>query len=150
MNKTNYANNGSDDLATGTFYLNGTGATWHSTKGYAFTAVTDITITVTATKAFKKGSKITFSMDTYYNKASNAPMKGFNLTAAEGKATSSTTGLSVTSFTLSNSSATKSVDYTLQNDVSAGSTVKLILTQTGKAGSGQGYINNIKAKFTAK
>lgn len=149
-NKTNYANNGSDDLATGTFYLNGTGATWHSTKGYAFTAVTDITITVTATKALKKGSKITFSMDTYYNKASNAPMKGFNLTAAEGKATSSTTGLSVTSFTLSNSSATKSVDYTLQNDVSAGSTVKLILTQTGNAGSGQGYINNIKAKFTAK
>lgn len=149
-NKTNYANNGSDDLATGTFYLNGTGATWHSTKGYAFTAVTDITITVTATKALKKGSKITFSMDTYYNKASNAPMTGFNLTAAEGKATSSTTGLSVTSFTLSNSSATKSVDYTLQNDVSAGSTVKLILTQTGKAGSGQGYINNIKAKFTAK
>lgn len=149
-NKTNYANNGSDDLATGTFYLNGTGATWHSTKGYAFTAVTDITITVTATKALKKGSKITFSMDTYYNKASNAPMTGFNLTAAEGKATSSTTGLSVTSFTLSNSSATKSVDYTLQNDVSAGSTVKLILTQTGKVGSGQGYINNIKAKFTAK
>lgn len=149
-NKTNYANNGSDDLATGTFYLNGTGSTWNTSKGYAFTAVTDITITVTATKALKKGSKITFSMDTYYNKASNAPMKGFNLTAAEGKATASTTGLSVTSFSLSTSSATKSVDYTLQNDVSAGSTVKLILTQTGMAGAGQGYIDNIKAEYTAE
>lgn len=148
-NKTNYDNNGSKDLATGTFYLNGAGSTWNASKGYAFTAVTDITITVTATKALKKGSKITFSMDTYYNKASNAPMKGFNLTAAEGDATASKTGLSVTSFSLSNSSATKSVDYTLQNDVSAGSTVKLILTQTDKAGSGQGYINNIKAEYTA-
>lgn len=149
-NQTNYANNGSEDLTTGTFYLNGTGSTWNSSKGYAFTAVTDITITVTATKALKKGSKITFSMDTYYNKASNAPMKGFNLTAAEGDATASTTGLSVTSFSLSTSSATKSVDYTLQNDVSAGSTVKLILTQTDMAGSGQGYIDNIKAKYTAE
>ena len=150
LNKTNYDNNGSEDLATGTFYLNGTGSTWNTSKGYAFTAVTDITITVTATKALKKGSKITFSMNTYYNKASNAPMKGFNLTAAEGDATASTTGLSVTSFSLTNSSATKSVDYTLQNDVSAGSVVKLILTQTGKAGAGQGYIDNIKAEYTAE
>lgn len=149
-NKTNYKNNGNNDLATGTFYLNGTGSQWNTPKGYAFTAVTDITITVTATNALKKGAKITFSMDTYYNKASNAPMKGFNLTAAEGEATASTTGLSVTSFSLSTSSATKSVDYTLQNDVSAGSTVKLILTQTGKAGAGQGYINNIKAEYTAE
>lgn len=149
-NKTDYANNGSDDLASGTFYLNGTGSTWHATKGYAFTAVTDITITVKATKALKQGAKITFSMDTYYNKASNAPMTGFDLTAAEGDATASKTGLSATSFSLSTSSATKSVDYTLQNDVSAGSTVKLILTQTGKAGAGQGYIDNIKAKYTAE
>ena len=149
-NKTNYANNGSDDLATGTFYLNGTGSTWNKTKGlYAFTAVTDITITVKATNALKQGSKITFSMDTYYNKTTNAPMKGFNLTVAEGDATASKTGLSVTSFSLSTSTANKSVDYTLQNDVSAGSTVKLILTQTGKAGTGEGYINNIKAKYIA-
>ena len=148
-NKTNYANNGSEDLAEGTFYLNGTGSTWNTSKGYAFTAVTNITITVKATKALKKGAKITFSMDTYYNKDKNAPMKGFNLTAAEG-ATASTTGLSVTSFSLSSSSATKSVVYTLQNDVSAGSTVKLILTQTGKAGAGQGYIDNIKAEYTAE
>ena len=150
LNKTNYANNGSDDLATGTFYLNGTGSTWNTSKGYAFTAVTDITITVTATKALKKGAKISFSMDSFYNKSSNAPMTGFDLTAAEGEATASTTGLSVTSFSLSTSSATKSVDYTLQNDVSAGSIVKLILTQTGKAGAGQGYIDNIKAEYTAE
>lgn len=148
-NKTDYNNTGNNDLATGTFYLNGTGSTWNTSKGYAFTAVTNITITVKASKALKQGAKITFSMDTYYNKASNAPMKGFSLTAAEGEATASTTGLSVTSFSLSSSSATKSVVYTLQNDVSAGSTVKLILTQTGKAGAGQGYIDNIKAEYTA-
>ena len=149
-NKTDYNNTGNNDLATGTFYLNGTGSTWNTSKGYAFTAVTNITITVKASKALKQGAKITFSMDTYYNKASNAPMKGFSLTAAEGEATASTTGLSVTSFSLSSSSATKSVVYTLQNDVSAGSTVKLILTQTGKAGAGQGYIDNIKAEYTAE
>ena len=80
----------------------------------------------------------------------NSLAGGFDLTAAEGEATASTTGLSVTSFSLSTSSATKSVDYTLQNDVSAGSVVKLILTQTGKAGAGQGYIDNIKAEYTAE
>lgn len=148
-NKVDFANNGSDDLASGTFYLNGTGSTWNTGKGYAFTAVTDITITVKAKKTLKKGAKITFSMDTFYNKASNAPMKGFSLTAAEGSATASTTGLSATSFSLSDTKANKSVEYTLQNDVVKDGTVKLVLTGTGKAGSGQGFISNIIAEYTA-
>lgn len=149
-NKTNFASNGSSDLASGTFYLDGTGSTWNSSKGYAFTAVTSITITVKAAKDLKKGAKITFSMDTYYNKATNAPMTGFTLQAAEGSATASTTGLSVTSFSLSTSSANKSVDYTLQNDVAKDGTVKLVLTGTGKAGAGQGFMSNIKADYAAE
>ena len=148
-NETDFANNGSDDLASGTFYLNGSGSQWNTTKGYAFTAVTDITITVKAKKTLKKGAKITFSMDTFYNKATNAPMKGFDLKAAEGSATASATGLSATSFSLSTSSDNKSVDYTLQNDVAKDGTVRLVLTGTGKAGSGQGFISNIIAKYTA-
>lgn len=146
-NKTNFNNNGSNDTASGTFYLNGSGSTWNSTKGYAFTAVTDITITITAAKTLKKGATISFSMDTYYNKASNAPVKGYTVKAAEGSATASITGLSATSISLSTSSATKTVIYTLQNDVKAGGTVKVVYTQTGKEGAGQAYIDNVKAEY---
>lgn len=148
-NSTNFDSNGKEDLASGTFNLNGSGSQWNSTKGYAFTAVTDVTITVKAEKTLRKGAKITFSMDVYYNKASNAPVKGFNLKAAEGTATESTIGLSATSISLSSSSATKSVTYTLQNDVDKDGTVKIVYTQTGKAGTGQAYINNVKAVYAA-
>ena len=147
-NNTNFAAT-SGICTESTFYLNGKGSTWNSSKGFAFTEVTDVTITIKAVKALKAGSALTLSMDTFYNKASNAPMKGFNITVKESDGTDAITGLSVSSWSLSNSSANKTVTYTIQNDVAAGSTVVFILTQTGKAGSGQGYINNIKATYSA-
>ena len=131
-----------------TFRLNGSGSTWNTSKGYAFTSVTSVVVTVKAVKAFKKGATITLSMDTYYNKESNAPMKGFDITASESAGSSSTTGLNVTSWALSNSSTNKSVTYTIQNDVAVGGTVVFTLTGTGKAGAGQGYINNVKADYS--
>ena len=147
-NKTDF-NATSGSCSSSTFNLNGSGSTWNTPKGYAFTAVTDVTITIKAAKALKQGSTIKLCMDTYYNKASNAPMTGFNLTVSESGNAESTTGLSVTSWTLSNTSQTKTVTYTLQNDVLANSTVKFKLTQTGKAGAGQGYISNVIVDYSS-
>ena len=130
-----------------TFYLNGSGSTWNSR--YAFTAVTDVVITIKAVNPFKAGSTITLSMDTYFNKDKNAPMKGFNITASESGGDYGTTGLSVTSWSLSTSSANKSVTYTIQSNVAANGLVKIKLTQTGQVGAGQGYINNIVTSYTA-
>ena len=132
-----------------TFYLNGSGSTWNATKGYAFTAVTDIVISIVAANPMEAGSTITLSLDSFYNKASNAPMTGFNLSVSESDGTYVTTGLSVTSWSLSTSSATKTVTYTLQDNVAKNSTVKFKLTQTGKAGAGQGYLNNIVTSYSA-
>jgi len=142
-NKTNFSATGGP-CNESTFYLNGTGSTWNSSKGYAFTAVDDITLTLKLTSALPAGSKITFSADTYYNKASNAPMKGFSLSVSENGGTSSTTGLDVTSFSLSTSSETKTCVYTTQTALAVGNTIAIKYTQTGKAGSGQGYFNNIE------
>ena len=147
-NKTNFSAT-SGDCSESTFYLNGSGSTWNSTKGYAFTAVTDISISVVAVKTMKAGSTITLSADTFYNKASNAPMTGFTLAVSESEGSFSTTGLDVTSWSLSTSSATKSVTYTIQNDVAVDDVVVFKLTQTGKAGAGQGYFNNIVTSYTA-
>ena len=103
FSSTNYPSNKTNFTATSgvcsqsTFYLNGTGSTWNTPKGYAFTAVTDVTITIKAVKPLKAGSSLTLSMDTYYNKESNAPMKGFSIKASESGGSSSTTGLNVTS-----------------------------------------------------
>ena len=146
-NKTNFNATGGS-CTSSTFYLNGTGSTWNSTKGYAFTSVTDITITLKTTVALPAGTEISFSADTYYNKASNAPMKGFNLTASENGGSYSTTGLDVTSFSLSTSSQTKTCVYTLQSALAVNGTVAIKYTQTGKAGSGQGYFNNIAITYT--
>lgn len=132
-----------------TFYLNGSGSTWNATKGYAFTAVTDIVISIVAANPMEAGSTITLSLDSFYNKASNAPMTGFNLSVSESDGAYVTTGLSVTSWSLSTSSATKTVTYTLQDNVAKNSTVKFKLTQTGKAGAGQGYLNNIVTSYSA-
>ena len=131
-----------------TFYLNGSGSTWNSTKGYAFTAVTDITITLTLNQAAPAGTKITLSAATYYNKASNAPMKGFSIQAKEGTGSFGTTGLSATSWSLSSSSATKTVIYTTQATLASGTKIVFKFTQTGKAGSGQGYFNDISVSGT--
>ena len=146
---TNYPSNKTNFSATGgsctgsTFYLEGSGSTWNSTKGYAFTAVTSITITIKASEAIAKGTKITFKVTTFYNKSDNAPMKGFDLTCKEGTGSYVTTGLSVTNWSLSNSSAEKTVSYTTQNDIAKDGTIALKLAQTGKAGSGQGYMGPI-------
>ena len=148
------ANNTDFDATSGvctesTFKLNGSGSTWNATKGYAFTAVTDIVISIVAANPMEAGSTITLSLDSFYNKASNAPMTGFNLSVSESDGTYVTTGLSVTSWSLSTSSATKTVTYTLQDNVAKNSTVKFKLTQTGKAGAGQGYLNNIVTSYSA-
>ena len=147
-NKTNFLATGGSCLES-TFYLNGTGSTWNTNKGYAFTAVTDITITLKTTVALPAGTEISFSADTYYNKASNAPMTGFNLTASENGEAYSTTGLNIESLSLSNSSATKTCVYTLQSALAVGETVAIKYTQTGKAGAGQGYFGNIIITYTS-
>lgn len=146
-NKTNFTAT-SGPCEESTFYLNGTGSTWNNSKGYAFTAVTDITITLKTTIALPAGTEIKFSANTFYNKASNAPMTGFNLTASENGGNYSTTGLNVSSFSLSTSDAKKECVYTLQNDLAVGKTVAIKYTQTGKAGAGQGYFNNISIAYT--
>lgn len=144
-----YPSNSTNFSATGgpctesTFYLNGSGSTWNSTKGYAFTAITDITLTLKLATALPAGSKVTFSADTYYNKSSNAPMTGFSLSVSENGGSYTTTGLNVTSFSLSNSSATKTCVYTTQSALAAGKTIAIKYTGTGKAGAGQGYFGNI-------
>ena len=141
-NKTNFSSTGG--LCSGsTFYLEGTGSQWNSTKGYAFSAVTYITITLKANYEIKAGETLTFAADMFYNKADNTPVKGYNLTVNENSSSYVTTGLSVTSFSLSTSSANKTVTYTLQNDLPKDGTVAIKYTQTGKAGSGQAYFNNI-------
>ena len=143
-NKTNFEATSGTCKTGSTFYLNGSGSAWNTSKGYAFTAVTDITITIKLSKAIAAGSKVTFSADMFYNKASNAPMKGFSISASEKNNNYSTTGLSVTTISLSTSSSNKSVTYTTQNALSKDETIKLKYTGTGKAGSGQGYFNNIQ------
>lgn len=147
---SSYPANKTDFKATGglytqsTFYLNGTGSTWSSTKGcWAFTAITDMSITLVSTETIPANTVITFAGDMFYNKASNAPAKGYKLSVSENGGTASTTGLSVTSISLSTTKKNYSVTYTTQTEILAGSTLKIICTQTGKAGSGQGYVNNL-------
>lgn len=149
-NKTDFINNGVSDKCIGcTFNLNGSGSTWNTAagKGYAFTAVTDITITIKAYNTLKKGARMILSMNSFYNKATNAPMKGFNITVKNGDGVASTTGCDKTSWSLTTSSSNYTLTYTLQNDVEINGTISFILTQTGKAGSGQGYVNNVKVEY---
>ena len=148
-NSTNFNATSGTMSTSSTFYLNGSGSTWNSTKSlYAFTAVTDITITLTLNQAAPAGTVITLSADTYYNKDKNAPMTGFSITAKEGTGSFGTTGLSVTSWSLSTSTANKSVTYTTQAALASGKTIVFKLTQTGKAGAGEGYFNNVAIKAT--
>lgn len=128
-----------------TFYLNGTGSTWNSSKGYAFTAITDMSITLVSTETIPANTVITFTGDMFYNANKNAPVTGYTLTVSENGATASTTGLSTTSISLSTSKKNCSVTYTTQKTLTAGSTIKLIYTQTGKKGAGQAYVNNLVA-----
>lgn len=147
-NNTDFA--ATSGVCTGsTFNLNGSGSTWNSTKGYAFTSVTDIVITIKAVNKFKAGDTITLNVDTYYNKESNAPMTGFNITASESGGEFGTTGLSATSWALSTASDTKTVTYTIQAEVAAKGLVRIKLTGTGSKGAGQGYMNNIVSSYTA-
>lgn len=141
-NKTNFAAT-SGSCSESVFYLNGSGSTWNSTKGYAFTAVTDMTVTLKLTADLAAGSNVVFAADMYYNKDSNAPMTGFKLSVSVNDGSYVTTGLSATSLSLSNSSANKSVTYTTQTALKSGDQITLKYTQTGKAGTGQGYVGNI-------
>ena len=147
-NKTNFTATTGTMTSSSTFYLNGSGSTWNSTKGYAFTAVTDITITLTLNQAVPKGTVFTLSAATFYNKASNAPMTGFTIKAKEGTGSYATTGVGTTSWSLSTSSATKTTTYTTQAALASGTAIAFQLTGTGKAGSGQGYMNNITITAT--
>lgn len=144
-NKANFSATGGTCKTGSTFYLNGSGSTWNTSagKGYAFTAVTDITITLKLANPISAGTEITFAADMFYNKASNAPMKGFNVAVSSNGGTYVTTGLNVTSISLSNSSQNKAVVYTAQSDLEKDATIAIKYTQTGKAGAGQGYFNNI-------
>ena len=144
-NKTNFSATGGTCKTGSTFYLNGSGSTWNTSagKGYAFTAVTDITITLKLANPISAGTEITFAADMFYNKASNAPMTGFNVAVSSNGGTYVTTGLNVTSISLSNSSQNKAVVYTAQSDLEKDATIAIKYTQTGKAGAGQGYFNNI-------
>ena len=147
-NKTNFTATTGTMTTSSTFYLNGTGSTWNATKGYAFTAVTDITITLTLTQAVPAGTVFTLSAATFYNKASNAPMTGFSIKAKEGSGSFGTTGVGTTSWSLSTSSATKTTTYTTQAALASGTAIAFQLTGTGKAGAGQGYMNNITITAT--
>ena len=122
-------------------YLNGTGSTWNATRdSWAFTAITDMTINVVVNKKLKAGKKVTLSLDSFYNKAKNAPMKGFSLSVSAGV-------LDKNSWTLSTTSATYTVVCTLSKDVEPNETLKFTLTQTGKVGAGQGYMSNVKVLY---
>lgn len=150
-NKTNFNATGGT-CNESTFYLNGSGSTWNTSKGYAFTSVTDITITIKTTVALPAGTNITFTFGTlFYNKASNAPVTKFNLTISENNSSYVNTGLEPTSFNLNTTTPTNghSTTYTLQNNLAVGQTIVLKLTGSGKAGSGQAYIGNISAKYTS-
>ena len=146
------SNNTNFDATDGTcktgsaFYLNGSGSTWNTSsgKGYAFTVVNDITITLKLSKAIPTATKITFSADMFYNKDSNAPMTGFSMSVSENGSTFTTTGLDVTSISLSTTSANKKIVYTTQTALAKDATIQLKYTQTGKKGAGQGYFNNIQ------
>ena len=148
-NTTNFTATTGTMTTSSTFYLNGSGSTWNASKStYAFTSVTDITITLTLTQAVPAGTVFTLSTATYYNKASNAPMKGFSIKAKEGSGSFGTTGVGTTSWSLSTSSATKTTTYTTQVALASGTAIAFQLTGTGKAGSGQGYMNNITITAT--
>lgn len=146
---TNYPSNNTAFTATSgscgesTYTLNGSGSQWNATKGYAFTAITDMAVTVKLTGNLAAGSSVVFAANMYYNKASNAPMTGFTLTVSENKGSFVTTGLSATSLSLSTSNENKSVTYTTQTALKSGDEITLKYTQTGKAGAGQGYVGNI-------
>lgn len=148
-NRTNFA--ATSGTCTGsTFYLDGTGSTWNTGagKGYAFTAVTSVTITLKLSEALPVGTQITFAADIFYNKASNAPMKGFDMSVSVNEGSFGTTGLTPTSISLTNNSANKSITYTTQSALAKNATIALKYTQTGKAGAGQGFFNNITIVYT--
>ena len=149
-NSTNFEATDGTWKTNSSFYLNGTGSTWNTNKGYAFTAVTDITITVTAGSDIPRGAALKLEATTAFNKEKNAPMTGFDIACKVNGGTANTTGVSAKSWTLSTTATSYDVTYTTQEDLKQGATISFILTQTGKAGSGQGYINNISVTYTAE
>lgn len=142
-----YPKNATDYYATSgtcpssTFCLNGTGSTWNSSKNsYAFTAITNAVVTIKPGTTLEAGKKITLTLDAFYNKAKNAPMTGLNLSVSSGT-------LNKTSWELSTTNSTYSVECTLTNNITNEDVIAFTLTQTGKAGKGEGYISNIVVTY---
>lgn len=139
-NKTDYKAT-SGTCTNSTFHLNGTGSTWNSSKNsYAFTAITNAVVTIKPATTLEAGKKITLTLDAFYNKASNAPMTGLDLSVSSGT-------LNKTSWSLSNTSSTYSVVCTLTNNITSAEDIAFTLTQTGMVGGGQGYISNIEVTY---
>ena len=147
-NATNF-NATSGTMATNsTFYLNGSGSTWNTNKGYAFTAVTDITITLKLNQKLTTGAQITLAADVFFNAAKNKPVDSYDITVKVGSASASTSGLGTTNWQLSNSSANKTVTYTTQSTIASGTNIQFIFTQKDKVGAGQAYFNNVTITST--
>ena len=141
-NSTDFAATAGTWKTSSVFNLNGTGSTWStSKKSYAFTAVTDITVTVVAGEDIAKGTTFKLAGTTAYNKSTNAPVTGFNITCKENNGTATET--TPKSWSLSTTLKDYEVSYTTQQDLQKGAKISFVLTQTGKIGSGQAFINNI-------
>ena len=130
----------SGSCSSSTFTLNGSGCQWNTTKGFAFTEIDNAVITIKPVATLEAGKTITLSLDAFYNKAGKAPMKGLDLSVSSGT-------LDKASWTLSNTSNKYSVICTLTSNIAPEDVISFTLTQTGKAGKGQGYISNIEVSY---
>ena len=149
-NNTNFGATSGTMSTNSTFCMNGSGSTWNSGagKGYAFTSVSSVVITLKLNQKLAAGAQITLAADVFYNKASNKPVGSYAITTKVGSAAASSTGVGTTTWTLSNSSANKTSTYTTQAEIASGTTIQFILTASGSSGSGQAYFNNVTIKST--
>lgn len=147
-NNSNFSATSGTMSTNSTFCMNGSGSTWNDTKGYAFTSVSTVVVTLKLNQKLAAGAQITLAADVYYNKAKNAPVTSYAITTKVGSAAASNTGVGTTSWSLSTSSTNKTSTYTTQAEIASGTTIQFILTASGSAGSGQAYFNNVTIKST--
>ena len=149
-NNTNFGATSGTMSTNSTFCMNGSGSTWNSAtgKGYAFTSVSSVVITLKLNQKLAAGAQITLAADVFYNKAGNKPVGSYAITTKVGSAAASSTGVGTTTWTLSSSSANKTSTYTTQAEIASGTTIQFILTASGASGSGQAYFNNVTIKST--
>lgn len=107
-----------------------------------FSAISNVKFSLKVPQAIPAGTELSFKFDASYNKASNAPWKGVSIKVKEGSSTEGTNGLSFTSLSFTTSVSNYSFTYTTQTNVAKDAIILVTLTQTGKAGSGEGYFNN--------